>query len=488
MPQKKKKNGKKSLHFLPVFLGILVSLGLLVSVYSKLNREVQAVPSYTLRVLTPSDQIRNGGTLEFGIDLAQYRSGERLRIGAKFDSRKLRLDTVADGAVGDVTWTVEGDGDEKRIILSAPTLNRDYDTPVRFAVLRFTIDDQSGETNADGRGFTEICTLFTPDETQATPTTSEGQPTAEPSTATAAPTEPPETFPSPTPIDASDLDRDKLCIPLEVNGSPADKMDWVFYPINYESNDFDTFFEESHLAVSRLAGTNLSGYRREVLDKQNWYIFNPSHSSVPEQYRNRKITNENMNEFLQAVQPLCPHDRFVILVGNVEYLNDNGNIIGGQAAFYIGMIYPAKGLYMEEGNGFAHEWGHAAAALMDEYDAGQWISGGDATTGFNCTREPSDAGPVGDPCPYGRCTSQADEARYQKACPKWDCALKECTELERRLFEGAGCFPRCSSQQGYRPNKISVMDGLVFGAGPDVHKFNGVSLYSIIRYTFGNYR
>ncbi len=471
-----------------MFIGLSITLGLLFYLYSNLNHDVQAVPSYSLIVLTPGEQIRNGGTLEFGINVAQYTAREELRIGAEFDSRKLRLDSVVNGELGEVTWSVEGEGDEKKIILNAAPVNQDHDTTIRMAILRFTIDDQTGETNADGRGYTEVCTLFTPDDSRGTPIPTDEQPTAQPTSASAEPTEPPQAFPSPTPIEASDLDREKLCVPLEVNGSPADKMDWVFYPINYEPNDFDTFFEESHLAVSRLAGTNLSGYKREVLDKQNWYIFNPAHSSVPAQYRNKKISNENMNEFLKAVQPLCPNDRFIILVGNVEYLNDNGNIIGGQAAFYIGMIYPAKGLYMTEGNGFAHEWGHAAAALMDEYDAGQWISGGDATTGFNCTREPSASGPVGDPCPRGQCTSQADNAQYLKACPKWDCSLKECTDLEKRLFEGAGCYPRCSSQQGYRPNKISLMDGLVFGAGPEVLKFNGVSLYSIIQYTFGRYR
>ena len=478
---------KNKAHFLPIFIGILIALGLLYILYSRYDHDVQAVPSYSLNVLTPSDQIRNGGTLEFGINVAQYRAGERLRIGANFDSRKLKLDTVVNGDVGSVSWSIEGDGDKKNIILTAAPVDQNYDTSIRFAILKFTIDDQSGETNAEGRGFTEVCTLFTPDDDENTPVPSDAQPTTQPSGLTEEPTEPPESFPSPTPIEASDLDREKLCIPLEVNGSPADKMDWVFYPINYETNDFNTFFEESHLAVSRLAGTNLSGYKREVLDKQNWYIFNPSHSGVPAQYRNKKVTSENMNEYLRAVEPLCPHDRFVILVGNVEYLNDNGNIIGGQAAFYIGMIYPAKGLYMTEGNGFAHEWGHAAAALMDEYDAGQWISGGDPTTGFNCTRDPSDAGPAGDPCPRGQCTSQADDAKYQKACPKWDCNVKECTDLEKSLFADAGCYPRCSSQQGYRPNKISLMDGLVFGAGPDVLKFNGVSLYSIIKYTFGKY-
>src|SRR5690606_9484284 len=134
-------------------------------------------------------------------------------------------------------------------------------------------------------------------------------------------------------------------------------------------------------------------------------------------------------------------------------------------------------VYDPTSNVFAHEWGHAAAGLIDEYDAGKWFEGGDSTTGFNCTRVPNE--PNQDPCPYGDCRGDVNSDTYKTACPVWDCNKRECNDLQRSLFANAGCYQRCSSQNGYRAAAISIMDAVIPEAGEDITRFNGPSLYSI---------
>ncbi len=473
-------------HFVIIFLAGFI--GVFSSAFLAKDRVslVYAKPLYTLRVLTPADQIRNGGELEFGIELSRYKAGERLLIGASFDARKLKLQEVKKGGLGEIEWVIQQQGDEGRIIIRGQPLQRNLDSAGLLAVLRFRIDDKTGEVNEQGFGYTELCTLFTPEE----------DPFAEEEDSpTPAATATPRLGRRQEPGSGAErlwnfakVDKSKLCIPLVVNGSPADKMDWVIFPVNYEPDEYDKFFQESRLGLIRLAETNLSEYKEEVLDKMNWYMLNPAHPDIPEQYRGKKITQENLREFLAAVYNLCPKDRYVVLVGNVELLKVGGAYIGGEAAFYIGFIYPAGGLYQRDFNTFAHEWAHAAAGLMDEYNTGQWVATDDPQTAYNCALEPAENTPSQDPCPDGLCTRQADDPSYASPCPKWDCSARECSELEEKLLSQAGCFPRCSIQQAYRPAKISIMDRMIPGADEQILRFNGPSLYSIVEFAFGRYR
>lgn len=467
--------------FIIVFLIVLAVILFPFAVKNKIS-PVYAKPLYTLRVLTPADQIRNGEIIEFGIEVDRYKSEEELLIGAVFDARKLKLEDVKEGDLGEIKWVVEQKERDGRIIIRGKAVQKDLDSSTLLAVLQFRIDDKTGELNEAGFGYTQLCSLFFPDEDEADvlrePVENQIMPTAVPFSVDDQVVD----------IEFERLDKTKLCIPLVVNGSPADKMDWVFFPVNYDADEYDKFFQEAKLGIQRLAETNIWQYKKEVFDKMNWYAFNPSHRNVPEEFRGKRVDQSNLRDFLSKVHSMCPRDRYIVLVGNVDLLNSGGSFVGGEAAFYIGFIYPARGLYIKEFNTFAHEWGHAAAGLMDEYDTGQWIFTNNDSAGFNCTLQASDLSPVQDPCRGGVCGDLADDPVYKKPCPKWDCSKKQCSDLEKKLFADAGCFPRCSIKTAFRPAKVSVMDGMIRSAGDDIRNFNGVSLYSIIKFAFGNYR
>jgi hypothetical protein len=293
--------------------------------------------------------------------------------------------------------------------------------------------------------------------------------------------------PNPTAVPQKDLDISKLCIPLEIHGSPADNMDMIMIPINYEAGDFNRFSTDAQKAIGQLNNTNLSSFRPEVLDKMNWYLLNTANEQIPQEYRNRKIGESEFENFLLATLRLCPHDRYVVFI-NADSLSQEGAEILGSAILYEGFVFAARSVDVPNSNVFAHEWGHASSGLLDEYDAGKWFAGGSATTGYNCTRDPSSSNPVPDPCPRGSCNASVNDTKYKQTCPQWDCTKIECDSLQKELFAGAGCYQRCSSQNAYRPAPLSIMDAYIPSAGPDITKYNGPSLYSIIKYTFGNYR
>lgn len=478
-------------HFIYITIIISIIIGI---VFLTREKPAEAAASFYTNQVTPNNEVRRGGPLIFDVMVLGQQAGDSVNTGIEYDKNKLRIDNIEAGLLGPITWEPIADNNDKaRIIITNANVAATGDNQ-QFARIHFTIIDQTDETDAQGRGFVELCTTFVPDvepptRTPSTVTTSTPQPTTNTNNPTNVVNTPIPTRgnePAPTTIPISNLDKTKLCIPLEVNGSPADKMDFIFIPLNYDN--YDIFAEQAQLAVQRMGETNLSQYRTEVLDKINWYMLNNDHESIPAQYRGRAITPEEQDGYMSAVHRLCPHDRYVYFVDAEWLATESGATIGGSAYLYTGLIFAARSVYDANSNIFPHEWGHAAAGLIDEYDAGRWFESSDPTTGYNCTRTPNNQNPGPDPCPWGRCDNSVNDPKFKQVCPQWDCNQIECDALQRELFANAGCYQRCSSQNAYRPVPLSIMDAALPGAGEDIMKFSGPSLYSIIQYTFGNYR
>lgn len=479
------------IHFGFLFIALVIGIYYYVTNVS----DVKGFSTFEIQTRTPADQIARQRPLAFEISISGNTSATE-ETGVRYDGRKLRLERIEPGQAGEVIREdLPDEGNDKVMILRTRTAGINSERR-SFATLHFMLIDETDETNSEGLGFANICTLFNPgssnqdDDPEPTtiitnrPTSPQASPTIQGGNL------PTQSGPTPTTIPAGDLDTSQICIPLEVNGSPADKMDIVFFPYLYQSSQYDRYYTEAQLAVRRLKSTNLSQYQSEVLGKMNWYVLNPTHARIPAEFRGKEITTEEeYRRFVAAVMPLCPNDRYIILTNSPWLVMPDGGIAGGVASLYEGAEIPVGVLYRENDNAFAHEWGHMAAGLLDEYDAGKWLSGEGSTAGYNCTLTGSDLNPQGDPCPNGSCSTNVNNPMYQKACPQWDCSQKDCTTLERELYAGAGCYPRCSTGRAFRPDPVSLMDAMLpTTAGPEALEFNGPSLYSIIEYTFGLYR
>lgn len=491
---KKRKSTQKSqrwkitkIHLLFFILFVIIGVGYSITRVS----DVQGFATFEISVLTPRNEVARQQPLDFGIYISNNTS-QTESTGVQYDFRKLRLEGIDAGQAGEIITEQAGDeGNLRKIIIRTNQTGVSADRRL-YATVHFTVIDATDEKNENGLGFAEVCTLFNPGSSNSgnltppvvsqNPTSGQADPTLRPTSATA--------LPSPTPIPAGHLDSTQLCMPIEVNGSPADKMDIVFLPYLYQKDQYPRYLTDAQRAINQLKGTNISQYHSEVLSKMNWYVLNPSHERIPAEFRDKEITTEDeYRKFIDAVKPLCPHDRIIILTNLPWLVMPGGGLAGGVTQLYDEAEIPVGVLYKETNNAFAHEWGHLTAGLLDDYYTGTWFSGGYSTTGFNCTLTGSDLNPQGDPCPDGNCGSRVNDPSYQKACPQWDCTKKDCNALERELFAGAGCYPRCSSDRAFRAAPVSVMDMMIPpSVEPDVLKFNGPSLYSIIQYTFGNYR
>jgi hypothetical protein len=272
----------------------------------------------------------------------------------------------------------------------------------------------------------------------------------------------------------------KLCVPVEVHGSSADKMDLFIIPIGYKPDEIALFVKHSKLAVAQIQDTNLRQYQTEVLNKMNWYLLNTNHLNMPAAYRNKFVDFSEYVEFYNAVYKLCPRDRYVLLF-NANYMDPQG-----EAKLFQGLQYNANYLESPKDYGFTHEWGHAVAGLFDEYDIGFYDNFGNNAIGYNCATNSSDLNPSVDPCAdSSTCNSTKNNAIYKKACPKWDCSKISCDSLQKKLFASAGCYPRCGSTNAFRPSAKSIMDSYHYGEGEQKPDFNGPSLYSIIKFGFG---
>ncbi len=484
MPRKKKNTASLRLHMLSIFIGFFITLGFLYYVYPYHNFSVEAAPIYNLQIVTPREQIRNGGEVQFSINMAQYKAGEEMEVGVKYDGRKLRLDSVEGGEVGQVAWneipSAEG---EKRFVITANPLGQTYDAEVRFALVRFTITDTTGETNSDGRGFTELCTLFNPDTVQ--PTDPVENPTQDPVVQpTSVPTEnsdsdipPPQggqvvtpTYP-PQPTRLPTQNFDQLCVPLNVRGSSGDKLDIVVIPAHFSPEQYDIFLQYAQAAVDDLIKTNLTDYDEEIVNKMNWYAFN---NTV---YNNRTLSFDEAFYDIGMNQKPCAADRFLVIE------HSSPEEVEGWAFLYVGGMVTTGALQVYNPIA-AHEWGHFVGGFNDEYD-----EGGESEELPNCTYDGGSLSSRQDPCPEDQplCPDDQMPAENRIACPKWDCNQRECTPLEQLMYQDVGCYPRCYNSDGFRPRPKSIMDTQTIGA-PDNFVFHGPALVHLIQEVFANYR
>src|SRR5690606_32132311 len=95
-----------------------------------------------------------------------------------------------------------------------------------------------------------------------------------------------------------------------------------------------------------------------------------------------------------------------------------------------------------------HEWGHFVGGLTDEYNSGK-----PGEEFPNCT---SDGGTLTsriDPCPENQplCPESQMPEENKTPCPRWDCSKRNCTALEREMYQNVGCYPRCYNASGHRP-------------------------------------
>ena len=453
-------------------------------IFLRSTSPVQAA-DFTIRVITPSDQIKRGGEVQFAISVANTSTSES--TGVKYDKRKLELLSVDPGETGPIErQDIADDGNNARMILTASQIVNSTATR-RFAVLRFRIIDQTSEVNEQGLGFTQICTLFDVTVSPTPPTaTSTRVPTSPRSSvsptqqATVAPVIPtvttsfttsPTTSPStqpqatPTPISENDDYINQACIPIKVNGPSSDKLDIVIYGGDYAPEQFPLFLNDAQRAVDELTRTNLVNYQSQILNKMNWYVFNNI-----KVIGNRPLTKDDAQAIVPT-QTSCPQDRYLILV--------NDPFRGGISYFGLGGAVGRGSFDDQNWIISAHEWGHYVGILSDEYNAGGYYPS-------NCTTEPSDQRPQGDPCPEEVACTDENNPKYIKPCPAWDCSLRSCDALQQQLFPGSGCYPRCGLDLAYRARPQSVMDrSMFYNITDDTRKFNGPSLYSIIKHLEG---
>jgi len=275
-------------------------------------------------------------------------------------------------------------------------------------------------------------------------------------TPTTLPTNQPQATPTPV------SDTDKACIPIEVNGSPNEKLDIVIYGGDYTPELFPSFLNQAQRAVNELKNTNLVNYQNQILNKMNWYVFNNV-----KVIGKRALTEDDIQTIVPT-QTSCPQDRYLVLV--------NTTYIGGLSYFGLGGKVGSGSFDDPNWLVSAHEWGHYVGFLSDEYNAGKYFTS-------NCTTEPSDNKPQRDPCPEEnlRCTDENNPI-YTKPCPAWDCSILSCDALQQQLYAGSGCYPRCGMTTAYRSRPQSVMDrSMFYNITDDTRKFNGPSVYNIIK-------
>ena len=300
-------------------------------------------------------------------------------------------------------------------------------------------------------------------ETQPSPSVLPSPTVTKVTTPVVTPTTSPPTQPqaTPTPISGNDDYINQACIPIKVNGPSSDKLDIVIYGGDYAPEQFPLFLNDAQRAVDELTRTNLVNYQSQILNKMNWYVFNNI-----KVIGNRPLTKDDAQAIVPT-QTSCPQDRYLILV--------NDPFRGGISYFGLGGAVGRGSFDDQNWIISAHEWGHYVGILSDEYNAGGYYPS-------NCTTEPSDQRPQGDPCPEEVACTDENNPKYIKPCPAWDCSLRSCDALQQQLFPGSGCYPRCGLDLAYRARPQSVMDrSMFYNITDDTRKFNGPSLYNIIK-------
>lgn len=249
-----------------------------------------------------------------------------------------------------------------------------------------------------------------------------------------------------------------LCIPLAIHGSAADKMDMLIIPLNFMREEQETtVLPLAERAIQALSTTNLSEHEDDLLKKMNWYVLNIHHPDFPiENFRQFEGGGRDDLIDFGIEANYCGRDRFMIML--------KGENQGGFAVRGLGGVVWSESI-LGDGLTFAHEWGHAAGDLMDEY-----AGAANTILSANCTTTPSD---------------HVYTSNYTEPCPQWDCQEINCSPKAQQLLQGMGCYPRCGASNYYRPLENSVMDNL---DRPGNTIFSGPALVYMIEKVFGRYR
>lgn len=256
-------------------------------------------------------------------------------------------------------------------------------------------------------------------------------------------------------------DPTKLCIPLKINGSQADKMDTLIIPLNFSNSERTSglTYTLAQRAVQKMNDTNLSQYPKEILNKMNWYMLNVGHPDFPlEELKQFEKTGLSESDYKQnalsfgRTANFCGRDRFMIII---KGQSESGFAVRGVGG--VTFSSSIEGPYTT----FVHEWGHAVGDLMDEYEN---------------TNETHIA---------ANCSVSGNGIMVENSCPQWDCTKTQCSPLAKRLLGGLSCYPRCGKTNYFRPMKNSIMDNPYTPGGT---VFSGPSLVHLIEKVFANYK
>ncbi|MEA2036919.1 MAG: M64 family metallopeptidase, partial [Nanoarchaeota archaeon] len=196
-----------------------------------------------------------------------------------------------------------------------------------------------------------------------------------------------------------------LCIEMQYNGNPADKLDILFIGDDYSEYELSMFRGDANSFMNGLLSYEPFKSQR---NKINVYRIDNTQDlgcNYNCQGIGRAICCDNAKVAQASVH--CPKDYTIVIVNSNDY---GGAASGGLAVSYRGDYKVA-----------VHEFGHSFAGLMDEYNTGQYISG--VPWGSNCAPDSS--------------------------CSKWS---------DLKGVEGVGCFKGCTADNWYRPiHSTSVM-------------------------------
>lgn len=284
--------------------------------------------------------------------------------------------------------------------------------------------------------------------------------------------------PTPTPELTGSLDFSKLCMPVEVNGSLADKMDVLIIPVNFtQEQRRNNLYQLAVRVKESFRHTNLSQYENEVLKKINWYVLNVEHPDFDRERARQFEGGDKDSLFAFGLDSnYCGRDRFLII------FNTDQDLVSSAIQDYGAVVFLPDVMY---GNGeiIAHELGHAVGSLSDEYLSGRSDPGANCAASGTSQAENAVICAANDYDPS--CIPPEENGAFKLPCPQWDCNVINCSELAKNLLKNAGCYRNCGVQNNYRASFDSIMR---VTSGPDGNKYSGPALVHMIEKIFVIYK
>lgn len=254
-----------------------------------------------------------------------------------------------------------------------------------------------------------------------TPTSVPPTPTVLPPTPTNTPVATPTPFPE--------------CVPLSTNGSFTDKLDIVYIPVGYTSQD--SFIGDAKRSLRAIQETNLG---RNRLLKMNFIAF----SNIEYEYPLIPLTGgiTESDGYMQIENPEVARANASRCAGDVTFVLINDTFQSGFA--YLGGMYIEMTASTANGYASPHELAHAVGSARDEYpfiiDGVPLESPSSETANGNCFKP-----------------NLLQIINNQNPCPGWE------------AYSDAKCLSACGYSDWYRSTEESVMNH-------DSFIFNQVSL------------